>query len=1010
MTSQTPRLPAFLLGLCLSLLCSTSLVGAQAPEPPQGPVRRPGLTAPVNGVLSAPRLSLPGQTQAPAVQIGEPGLSFRHVRTIGETGKPYLVDTVHLNRPTGLFVDDSDNLFVLEFFGGRMLRYAATGQVTLEVGRPARCDAGEYTFCELRDMALDADGNYWLVDRASSRAVQYSTEGTYIQQFPANSWVTGSDNGHFNSPSGIAFDSTGRMFVSDANNHRVQVFDMSADAPVYEATVGIGTAGSGSGQFNAPSRIAIDGNDRLLVADFGNDRVQRCIEAAGAWTCSTLDAGLNNPDGIAVDKQNNVYIADRDNFRIRKCAAGGVCNTWAEDTYWITDLAVDSSGGIYAAAEYERIIVRYNAAGTQLSIFAGVQRVPYATDGYHYFSPTDVAVDSDGNLLVVEEAGQRVTKLNAAGVVLWSVGDPGNDNPNSNIHFNWPTAIAVNKAGAVFVADTDVGRIQIYNKDGKYAATLGTGWGSGDYQFDWAKGVAVDGSGRIYVADAGNHRVQIYTSTRQFIGRIGVTGECGAANDHLCWPTGVAVDTAGNIYVFDAGNARVQKFDRNRVWQMTIGVTGSGGYDFGRFSNPEGIAVDAKGRIYVADAGNNRTQVFDANGAFLAMIGGWGEADGRVKGPAGIAVDSVGSVYIADTGNFRIQRFAPGVPGWRQVNITAFGEAQTVGIMALEVFKGQMYAGTMTWDNGAGLWRTSDGTTWTRAAESGFGSPGTNQAIIDMVVFEDRLYASTGWGNGGGQLWRTPDGATWERVDASAFGPNLDAMAALTVWNDQILACTHNKSDGLAIWRSSTGDLGNWTRMLSEGNGDHLNNICTGFASFDGYLYTAVENPETGVQIWRSLDGASWEAVVTGGFGDADTWVGGFAVLNGELFVGTLNNTSGSQIWRSANGVEWTRSGPRGLGDENNLKPEGLVVFREHLYTFQTNLVTGIQVWRSPDGIHWTKIAPDGFGDSNTTWTLWSSGVAVFNDVLHVGTSADQGSGGKIWQMLDNVYLPQLLR
>lgn len=92
------------------------------------------------------------------------------------------------------------------------------------------------------------------------------------------------------------------------------------------------------------------------------------------------------------------------------------------------------------------------------------------------------------------------------------------------------------------------------------------------------------------------------------------------------------------------------------------------------------------------------------------------------------------------------------------------------------------------------------------------------------------------------------------------------------------------------------------------------------------------------------------------------------------------------------------------------MNPEGLITFHDQLYAFVSNGATGIEVWRSPDGVHWTQTALDGFGDSNTTWTLWSNSLAIFNDALYVGTSAEQGSGGKIWQMLNNVYLRQLMR
>lgn len=360
--------------------------------------------------------------------------------TFGETRVPYLADTEHLNRLDSLYID-GDNIYVVEEQGNRVPRFSTAGQVTLALGRAGVCAAEDYAFCIPRDIAVDANGDFWAVDGYGHRVVQYGPDGTFRQQFPSRSEGSGSDTGRFNFPSGIAFDSAGRMFVADANNHRVQVFDMSAGAPVHEATIGAGTARSGSTQFDAPGRFAIDGSDHLFVADFGNDRVQRCTETASAWTCSTLDAGLNNPDGIAVDQQNNVFIADQDNFRIRKCSAAGVCSTWAANPPGLQIWPSDSSGNVYGAANYERLVVKFNAAGTQSSVFAGVQRESYLTDGSHYNQPRDVAVDSAGNMVIIEENGHRLIKLNAAGSVQWTIGDPGKYG-SENTQLRWPRHLA----------------------------------------------------------------------------------------------------------------------------------------------------------------------------------------------------------------------------------------------------------------------------------------------------------------------------------------------------------------------------------------------------------------------------------------------------------------------------------------------------------------------------------------------------------------------------------------
>ena len=952
------------------------------------------------------------QVLSPVVTVGESGLSFRYDMTYGYTEEPYIVDTVHINRPHGLFVDGTDNLYVVEEPGGRVLRYNSLGSNTLALGKAGVCYTDDYVFCVPQDVALDGSGNLWVAD--GNRIVQYDSTGSFMQQFPAGEpWESGSDNTRLNQARGIAFDSGGRMYVSDSNNHRIQVFDLGGGSPVYSTTIGTsGTAGSGSNQFNLPYRIAIDGSDRLYVVDNGNNRVQRCT-FGGTWGCTTFDSGLNDPRGIAVDGSDNVYIADRSNGRLRKCSSAGTCSDLVTGTY-LYDVAVDSSGYIYGAALYEDIVVQYNSSGGFVGTYLGTKFVPYLTDNLHYNRPR-VAIDSSNNLIIVEEMGQRLLKRSPSGPVLWAVGVPGVD-AHDNAHFNGPHGVAVDSSDRIYVADGWVNRVQIYDGDGTYLATLGTGYGTGDYEFHWPAGIAVGDNGYIYVSDANNHRVQVYDGSRVYVTTLGETGVCGSDNSHLCHPIGIEVDSAGNVYVADAGNGRVQKFDSSLQWQMTLGTTQSWGEDFDRFDSPEDIAVDAQGRVYVADIWNNRVQVFDANGRYLTTIGGaWGNGNSQFRGVSGVEVDSGGNVYVSDLGSGRIQRFALGVPGWQQANINGFGDRWNRGVVAMEAFGGYLYAGTSNQDSGTRIWRTADGTTWTAASEFGFASAYTNtiRTTLDFAVFNSQLYAGAGWGSSAGQIWRSSDGTTWTQVEGTGFGSaNNNAVSAFAVFNNLLYAATDNVNNGLEIWRSSTGGASSWSQVVTGGfNSDPNNRLVCGFAEYDGYLYASVENTMDGVEIWRTNDGVAWTQANTSGFGDAENGeTGGTVVFGDYLYAGTRNDTTGAQLWRSADGATWTQVMGNGFGNTDNRKLESLVVFDGNLYAVAGNYVTGMTAWRSADGATWMQINIDGFGDSNNDATNWSQATVAFDGSLYVGTWNWSGNGGEVWMMLHQVYLPGVLR
>ena len=314
-------------------------------------------------------------SQSPAA-LGQPGLSFRYVRTFGVTEQAYIADVQHLNSPAGLFMDAANNLYAVEDQGNRVLKFNAAGNNLMSIGTAGLFMRGSYTFNLPRDAAVDNSGNLWVVDK--HRAVQYSATGTYLQELPQNDpWQSGNDNTHFNEPYGIAFDLAGRMFIADRWNHRVQVYTFSGGKPVYSATIGItGVTGNDNAHFNTPYRLAVDSSGGLYVVDYRNNRVQRCV-LSGAWTCTTLDGGLNNSQGIAIDGNDNVYIADAGNSRIRKCMPGGACSNFADVTNWTTDLAVDSNGTIYASTQSRHVIRKFSSTGNLIGTHLGVEGVPY---------------------------------------------------------------------------------------------------------------------------------------------------------------------------------------------------------------------------------------------------------------------------------------------------------------------------------------------------------------------------------------------------------------------------------------------------------------------------------------------------------------------------------------------------------------------------------------------------------------------------------------------------------
>lgn len=186
-------------------------------------------------------------------------------------------------------------------------------------------------------------------------------------------------------------------------------------------------------------------------------------------------------------------------------------------------------------------------------------------------------------------------------------------------------------------------------------SSLITEWGTqggGNGQFNYPTGVAQDSSGNIYVADSQNLRVQKFSNTGTHLMNIG-TG--GSGTGQFNTPSRIAINPAnGDIYVTDSSRNKVLVFNSSGVFQFEFGGTGSGN---GQLSGPTGIVI-ANGGVFVVDTGNNRFTAWQLNGTWFTSSGSFGSAFGQLNGPSGVTTipDGLGNSWfaIADSGNHRI--------------------------------------------------------------------------------------------------------------------------------------------------------------------------------------------------------------------------------------------------------------------------------------------------------------------------------------------------------------------
>lgn len=206
--------------------------------------------------------------------------------------------------------------------------------------------------------------------------------------------------------------------------------------------------------------------------------------------------------------------------------------------------------------------------------------------------------------------------------------------------FDSPTGIAVDANGNVLVSDTGNGRIEKFSPTGSFLAILGTK-GSGQGQLAGPNGIAVDHKGNLYVADAANHRVLKLAADGTVI------ADWKGPGGGFYGPRRIAIGPDDAIYVVDQGHTRIVKLSSDGNVLGTWGTKGNGD---GQFDDPTSVAIDAATyKVYVADPRNQRIEVFDADGKFLSK---WAMLEwGRPAGFEDLAIDSTTHRLYASSAN-----------------------------------------------------------------------------------------------------------------------------------------------------------------------------------------------------------------------------------------------------------------------------------------------------------------------------------------------------------------------
>ena len=530
---------------------------------------------------------------------------------------------------------------------------------------PENVPAASAALGSLYGIATDRAGNVFLslgdydlvlrIDSATGTLVRVAGNGT--RGFTGDGAAPTA--AQLSAPTGLAVDSAGNVYLADANNLRIR----KVSGGVISTFAGTGLpAFSGDGgpplqaSFNGLAAMALDSAGNLYVADFFNQAVRKIsggivTTVAGTGTLGyngdnipATTAQLAGPSGIALDSAGNIYIADGYNNRVRK-VSGGI----------ITTVAGNGTAGF---------------SGDKLSATLATLR-----------QPSDVALDSAGNLYIVDSGNNRI-RMVANGTITTTAGNgtaafTGDGSSAATAGLVAPQRLAFDAADNLYLVDGPRVRQIAHGVIRTIAgggAPLGENGPATSAQLLSPQGIAVDSAGNVYIADSGTARVLAVSggTLQKLAGATsqGLNTDTGPAiNSQLTAPSGIAVDSAGAVYVTDGVNLRVRRISGGVISAFAGGgsTLGDGGPAVkAQLSAPQGLAADAAGNVYIADL--NRVRVV-ASGVISTAAGNGSvgyQGDGgvptaaRVSSVSGVAV-AAGNLFIADTGNNRVRLVSSGL-------------------------------------------------------------------------------------------------------------------------------------------------------------------------------------------------------------------------------------------------------------------------------------------------------------------------------------------------------------